>query len=77
MPYRSCHRVITTVARRFTHWDMNLQKAIYINRDRGVRLNLIAQAINLLNHINFNHVNDAFDMNGIPANGIVQTAEAP
>jgi hypothetical protein len=56
---------------------MNLQKAVYINRDRGVRLNLIVQAINLLNHINFNHVNDVFDLNGIPANGIVQTARGP
>jgi hypothetical protein len=61
----------------FASWDMNLQKAIYINRDRGVRLNLIAQATNLLNRINFNHVNDAFDVNGIGANGTVQTADGP
>jgi len=61
----------------FYTWDMNLQKAIYINRDRGVRLNLIVQTINLLNHVNFNHVNDVFDLNGIPANGIVQTARGP
>jgi hypothetical protein len=61
----------------FYTWDMNFQKAIYINRDRGVRLNLIVQAINLLNHVNFNHVNDVFDLNGIPANGIVQTARGP
>ena len=26
--------------------------------------------------INFNHVNDVFDLNGIPANGIVQTARS-
>lgn len=61
----------------FASWDMNLQKAIYVNRDRGVRLNLTVQATNLLNRINFNHVNDAFDINGIPANGIVQTAQGP
>ena len=61
----------------FASWDMNLQKAIYVNRDRGVRLNLTVQASNLLNRINFNHVNDAFDINGIPANGIVQTAQGP
>lgn len=61
----------------FYTWDMNLQKAVYINRDRGVRLNLIVQAINLLNHVNFNHVNDVFDLDGIPANGIVQTARGP
>ncbi len=61
----------------FYTWDMNLQKAIYINREHNVRLNLIAQAVNILNHINFNHVNDAFDINGIPPNGIVQTARGP
>ena len=61
----------------FYTWDMNLQKAIYINREHNVRLNLIAQAVNILNHVNFNHVNDAFDINGIPANGIVQTARGP
>ena len=61
----------------YATWDMNLQKAIYINRDRGVRLNLIVQATNLLNRTNFNHINDAFDINGIPANGVVQTADGP
>jgi hypothetical protein len=61
----------------FASWDMSIQKALYINRDRGVRLNLIAQATNLLNRINFNHVNDAFDVNGIGATGTVQTANGP
>jgi hypothetical protein len=61
----------------FYTWDMNFQKALYFNRDRGVRLNLIVQGINLLNHVNFNHVNDVFDLNGIPTNGIVQTARGP
>jgi len=61
----------------FYTWDMNFQKAIYINREHNVHLNLIVQAINLLNHVNFNHVNDVFDINGIPANGIVQTARGP
>jgi hypothetical protein len=61
----------------FYTWDMNFQKAIYVNREHNVHLNLIAQAVNILNHINFNHVNDVFDLNGIPANGIVQTARGP
>ena len=61
----------------FYTWDMNLQKAIYINREHNVRLNLIAQAVNILNHVNFNHVNDALDINGISANGTVQTARGP
>lgn len=45
--------------------DLSFQKAFYINRDRGVRLNVIAQGTNLLNHVNFNHVNDVFDLNGL------------
>jgi hypothetical protein len=61
----------------FYTWDMNLQKAIYVNREHNVRLNLIAQAVNILNHVNFNHVNDAFDINGIGADGTVQTARGP
>jgi hypothetical protein len=61
----------------YSSWDMNFQKAVFINRDRAVRLNLIAQATNILNRRNFNHVNDVFDLNGIPANGIVQTADGP
>jgi hypothetical protein len=44
--------------------DMNFQKAVYVKRDRGVRVNLIVQGTNLLNHVNFNKVNDVFDVNG-------------
>jgi len=61
----------------FYTWDMNLQKSLYINRERGLHLNLIAQAVNLLNHVNFNHVNDVFDLNGIPANGSCRRQEGP
>lgn len=58
-------------------FDMSLQKSLYINRERGVRVNLIVQGTNLLNHVNFDKVNDQFDVNGFPANGIVQTANGP
>jgi len=61
----------------FYSFDMSFQKALYINRDRGVRMDVIVQGTNLLNHVNFNKVNDVFDINGIPANGIVQTARGP
>ncbi|HEV1994938.1 MAG TPA: carboxypeptidase regulatory-like domain-containing protein [Candidatus Acidoferrum sp.] len=61
----------------FYSFDLSFQKALYIARDRGVRLNLIVQGTNLLNHVNFNHVNDVFDLNGIPASGIVQTGTGP
>jgi hypothetical protein len=44
----------------FYSWDMNFQKALFFSRDRGVRLNAIVQATNLLNHVNFIKVNDEF-----------------
>jgi hypothetical protein len=62
---------------RYASWDMSFQKSVYINRDRNVRLNLIAQAINLLNRTNFNHVNDVFDLGAISATGTVKTAQGP
>ena len=40
--------------------DLNFQKALFFNRDRGVRLNAIVQGTNLLNHTNFIKVNDEF-----------------
>ena len=53
----------------FYSLDMSFQKALFIKRDRGVRLNLIVQGTNLLNHVNFNHVNDVFDAGGLLPNG--------
>jgi Carboxypeptidase regulatory-like domain/TonB-dependent Receptor Plug Domain len=58
--------------------DLSLRKAFYIKRDRGVHLDFTATATNLFNRVNFNHVSDLFDIGGgIPANGIVQTADGP
>jgi hypothetical protein len=61
----------------FASLDMSFQKTLFVNRDRGVSVNAIVQGTNILNRINFNHVNDVFDLNGIPANGIVNTARGP
>jgi len=52
----------------FYSFDMSFQKALYIVRDRGIKLNVIVQGTNLLNHVNFNHVNDVFDVNGLIPN---------
>lgn len=60
----------------FYTFDMSLQKSLFINRERGVRINLIVQGTNLLNHVNFDKVNDQFDVNGF-GNGIVTTAQGP
>ncbi|HEY6252404.1 MAG TPA: hypothetical protein VI685_20810, partial [Candidatus Angelobacter sp.] len=57
--------------------DMNLTKSFYINRERGIKLNLSATGTNLFNRVNFNKVSDEFDINGLPANGVVQTADGP
>lgn len=46
-------------------FDLNFQKSVFINRERGVRLNFIVQGINLTNHVNFTKVNDQFDVNGL------------
>ncbi len=58
--------------------DVSFRKAFYIQRDRGVHLDFTATATNLFNRVNFNRVSDLFDIaGGIPANGIVQTADGP
>ncbi len=44
----------------FISWDMRVTKAFYIRRDSGLRLDVIAQAQNLLNRNNFAAVNDNF-----------------
>jgi hypothetical protein len=58
--------------------DANLTKAFYINRERGLKLSLIATGTNIFNRINFNKVSDAFDVHGIGLPGCaacVQTAD--
>ena len=47
----------------FVSWDMRVSKTFYINRDKGVKLDLIAQAQNLLNRANFAAVNNIFPAN--------------
>jgi len=61
----------------FYSLDMSFQKALFVNRDRGFSVSAIVQGTNILNHINFNHVNDVFDIGGFPSNGIVNTARGP
>jgi hypothetical protein len=60
----------------FFSWDMRISKAVYIRRDSGVRLEVIAQAANLLNHTNFSAVNNIFPNTAVanPATGLTQSA---
>jgi len=57
--------------------DLTFRKAFFINRERGVHLDLIAVGTNIFNRTNFTKVSDQFDINGIPSSGIVQTANGP
>jgi hypothetical protein len=41
-------------------WDMSVRKGIYINKERGLRLDVIANVSNILNHTNFLGVNGVF-----------------
>jgi hypothetical protein len=48
----------------FASTDLRLSKSIFVNRDRGVRLILIAEGTNIFNRVNFNKVSDVFDIKG-------------
>lgn len=50
----------------FATTDLRFTKSIFVNRDRGVRMDLIAQGTNIFNRVNFNKVSDVFDTGGIP-----------
>lgn len=47
----------------FYSWDMRLNKQIFLSRDKGVRAEVIVEAINLLNHTNFEAVNNFVGLN--------------
>jgi hypothetical protein len=44
----------------FVSWDMRVSKSMYLNREKGVRADLIVQVQNLLNRANFAAVNNNF-----------------
>ena len=50
----------TGIGPAFYDFDARLVKSLYINRDRGTKVELIAEGTNLLNHTNFSSVNDQF-----------------
>jgi hypothetical protein len=47
----------------FASWDMRVSKAFYLRREKGLKLELIAQVQNLLNRTNFAAVNNIFPAN--------------
>ncbi len=48
--------------------DLHFSKAIYFNRDRGVKMDFIAEGTNIFNRVNFNKVADEFDIGGFKSN---------
>jgi hypothetical protein len=50
----------TGVGPNFYSWDMRISKALYLSRERGLHLDVIAQATDILNHTNFSAVNNIF-----------------
>jgi hypothetical protein len=59
----------------YADWDMRISKAILLKRDSTLRLDLIAQAANILNHTNFNKVNNIFPNTAV-TNGAGVTTSA-
>jgi hypothetical protein len=57
-PYNEARNV--AIGPTFATWDMLVSKAFYINRESGLRLDMIVQSTNLLNHTNFAAVNNNF-----------------
>jgi len=64
---------------KFVSWDMRISKAIYLKKDSTLRLDLIAQATNLLNHTNFSSVSNIFPDTAVvdPATGLTTSALVP
>jgi hypothetical protein len=44
--------------------DLTIRKSIFISRDHGVKMDLIAEGTNIFNRVNFNKVADLFDVRG-------------
>lgn len=66
----------TGIGPAFYSWDMRVSKAIYIRRESGIRLDVIAQGANLLNRANFSSVNNIFPDTAVanPTTGLTQSA---
>jgi hypothetical protein len=70
----------TGIGPAFYSWDMRISKSLYLGkRDSGMRLDLIAQAADILNRTNFSAVNNIFPDTAVvdPATGLTQSAIVP
>jgi hypothetical protein len=68
----------TGIGPGFASWDMRISKALYIKKESGLRLELIAQTTNLLNHTNFSAVSNIFPDTAVTnAAGVTTSALVP
>jgi hypothetical protein len=69
----------TGIGPGFVSWDLRISKALYIKGESGLRLDLIAQATNLLNRTNFSSVNNIFPDTATvdPVTGMTTSAVVP
>jgi hypothetical protein len=69
----------TGIGPAFYSWDMRISKAVYLRPDSALKLEVIAQATDLLNHTNFSAVNNIFPNTAVvnPATGLTQSAVVP
>jgi hypothetical protein len=65
----------------YASWDMRVSKAVFLKKESALRLDLIAQATNILNHTNFTRVNNIFpntavtNAAGVTTSALVSTPE--
>ena len=70
----------TGIGPSFYSGDMRISKSLYLGkRESSFRLDLIAQAANILNHTNFSAVNNIFPDTAVvdPVTGLTQSAIIP
>ncbi len=62
----------------YASFDMRISRAVALKRDSDLRLNLIAQAANILNHTNFTSVQNIFPNTAVvdPVTGLTTSAVA-
>ncbi len=58
----------------YASWDMRISKAMFLKKDSKLRLDLIAQATNILNHTNFTRVNNLFPNTAVTNSAGVTTS---
>jgi hypothetical protein len=66
----------TGIGPNFYSWDMRISKALYIRRESGLRLDVIAQSTDILNRTNFSAVNNIFPNTAVadPTTGLTTSA---